>query len=147
MTRTGASKVRARVRTYAPADYPRVLRLWKRSGLRVGPSDRRAELEGSRRRDPDLFLVAEQDGELVGAVLGRYDGRRGWVNHLAVRGADRKGGIGRRLMAELERRLAEKGCPKINLHVEPENETVCGFYERLGYRRRELLFMDKWLRR
>lgn len=137
----------ARVRTYRPRDFGKVRQLWKRSGLDVGPSDRRAELERSRRRDPDLFLVAESAGELVGAVLGRFDGRRGWVNHLAVENGSRGQGIGRRLMAEIERRFRDKRCPKINLHVELANEPVCAFYEGLGYRRRKLIFMEKWLPR
>ena len=135
-----------RIRPYAPADFASVHRLWKRSGLLLNPSDRRSELERSRRRDPDLFLVAERGGRLVGVVLGRFDGRRGWVNHLAVADTSRGHGLGRRLMAELERRFRAKGCPKINLQVEPTNERACSFYEHLGYRRRGLLFMERWLR-
>lgn len=135
-----------RIRPYVPSDFAKVRRLWKESGLEASPSDRRREIEQTRRRDPDLFLVAEHAGRLVGAVLGRWDGRRGWVNHLAVANGSRQLGIGRRLMVELERRLAAKGCPKVNLQVEPENEEACGFYERLGYRRRELIFMERWLR-
>ena len=136
---------RVRIRTYAPSDFPSVRRLWKQAGLHVGPSDTRKEIERARARDPDLFLVAERSGVLVGAVLGRFDGRRGWVNHLAVRAERRRAGIGRALMGELERRFARSGCPKVNLHVEPENEAVCAFYGRLGYRTRALIFMDKWL--
>ena len=134
------------IRPYAPRDYARVRDLWRASGLFLGPSDRRSELDRSRRRDPDLFLVGELDGALVGAVLGRFDGRRGWIHHLAVRGSMRRQGIGARLVAEVERRLARKGCAKVNLHVIRGNESVCRFYETLGYGRRDLIFMDKWIR-
>ena len=112
----------------------------------MSPSDRRIELDRSRRRDPDLFLVAQRDNRLVGVVLARFDGRRGWINHLAVDPPERRLGIGGRLVGEAERRLARKGCAKVNLHVTRENEEVCEFYERLGYGRRDLIFMDKWLR-
>ena len=122
-----------------------MVRIWRASGIGTGPSDKFAELERQRRTDPDLFLVAERKGRPVGVVLGRFDGRRGWVNHLAVDPTGRRLGTGSALMAELEQRLARKGCPKVNLHVLPENVEVCGFYERLGYGRRALLFMDKWL--
>ncbi|HXY46466.1 MAG TPA: GNAT family acetyltransferase [Thermoplasmata archaeon] len=135
-----------RVRQYAPMDYRTVVKLWRSSGIHVGPSDSRQELERSRRRDADLFLVAEEDERIVGVVFGRYDGRRGWIHHLAVDVNRRRLGIGGKLVAELERRLARKGCAKVNLHVVPENETVCAFYEELGYGRRNLIFMDKWLR-
>ena len=146
MTRRKVAARPVRIRPYVPADYAKVRRLWKEAGLHESPSDRREELERERRRDPDLFLVAERAGRLVGAVLGRFDGRRGWVNHLAVTESSRRLGIGRKLMADLEQRLRAKGCPKVNLQVEPTNEAACGFYERLGYRRRELIFMERWLR-
>lgn len=135
-----------RIRRYLPSDYPAVVELWEASGIYVGPSDTRRELERSRRRDADLFLVGEDGGQIVGVVLGRYDGRRGWIHHLAVDPGRRHRGIGARLVAELERRLARKGCAKVNLHVVPENEAVCAFYEELGYGRRSIIFMDKWLR-
>jgi ribosomal protein S18 acetylase RimI-like enzyme len=111
----------------------------------VSPSDTRRELERSRKRDPDLFLVAENEGRLIGVVLGRFDGRRGWVNHLAVHPEAQSQGIGSVLMRELERRLRAKGCPKVNLHVVSTNEKVCAFYERIGYSKRDLVYMDKWL--
>ena len=134
------------VRAYRPNDHSRVVRLWKASGLRVGSSDSARELERSRRRDPDLFLVAESRGRLVGVVLGRFDGRRGWINHLAVASDHRGLGLGRDLMTRVERRLLRKGCAKVNLHIEPENRRVRTFYSGLGYRRRDLLFMEKWIR-
>lgn len=135
-----------RIRQYLPKDHRRVVRLWRDSGLGISHSDTVREIERTRRRDPDLFLVAEEEGVLVGVVLGRFDGRRGWVNHLAIDRRARGLGLGVALMAELERRLVRKGCPKINLQVEPANEAVTGFYERLGYRRRPMIFMERWMR-
>jgi ribosomal protein S18 acetylase RimI-like enzyme len=119
--------------------------LWREAGLGVGPSDTPAALERTRRRDPDLFLVAESEGRLVGAALGRFDGRRGTINHLAVAREVRSRGLGARLVREVERRLTAKGCAKLNLHVEPSNAGVIRFYETVGYRRREMLFLEKWL--
>ena len=122
-------------------------RLWRNGSLHLGPSDTARALERSRQRDPELFLVAEATGRPVGAVLGRYDGRRGWINHLAVDPDARHRGIGTALVRELEERLRRKGCSKVNLHVARSNATVGAFYERLGYRRADLLFLEKWLRR
>ena len=48
-------------------------------------------------------------------------------------------------MRELERRLKRKGCRKLNLHVASGNRRVCAFYESIGYRRADLIFMEKWL--
>lgn len=137
---------RIRIREYDQQDFDEVVRIWNESGILPSPSDSCPELERARHRDPDLFLVAVQGRKVVGVVLGRFDGRRGWIQHLAVAPSARHLGLGRRLVTEVERRLFERGCPKVNLHVEPSNEAVCSFYERLGYDRRNLIFMQKWLR-
>lgn len=138
--------VRAVVRTFQPEDYPGVRRVWEASDIHLSPADSPEELERALERDPDLFLVAERDGETVGAVLGRFDGFRGWVYHLAVDARFRRQGIGRALMEEVERRLTDRGCPKVNLHVEAVNEAVSAFYQALGYDRKDFIFMGKWLR-
>jgi GNAT superfamily N-acetyltransferase len=49
------------------------------------------------------------------------------------------------VLAELERRLAAKGCRKVNLLIEPDNDAVTGFYRQHGYTEDQLIFMEKWL--
>ena len=134
-----------RLRAYRRSDHPKVVRLWRAAGLSISPSDRRDEIERARRRVPELFVVAESRGRLVGAVFGRFDGRRGWINHLAVAGRFRRRGVGRRLMLEVEARLAALGCPKVNLHVLTPNRSVVGFYASLGYSVADMLLLQKWL--
>jgi ribosomal protein S18 acetylase RimI-like enzyme len=136
-----------RIRRYRPSDFIAVRHLWRSAGLHLGPSDTRSELERARVRDADLFLVAVNGSRVTGVVLGRFDGRRGWVNHLAVEPGRQGQGVGTALMGELERRLRAKGCPKVNLHVLAENREVTAFYRRLGYAPQDLLYMSKWLRR
>ncbi len=120
-----------------PEDYASALRLWSTSGdgVRVGPSDAPAEIEKKLRRDPDLFLVAEMDGQLVGTVIGGFDGRRGLVYHLAVAAAHRRQRIGTRLMQELESRLRNKGCIRCYLVVRRGNGGAMRHYDRLGWQR------------
>jgi ribosomal protein S18 acetylase RimI-like enzyme len=48
-------------------------------------------------------------------------------------------------MQEVEHRLHQKGCAKVNLTVRPANAAVQAFYQRLGYQRDEMIFMEKWL--
>lgn len=118
-----------------PEDYNSVLGLWQgiEKGVRVGRSDTLAEIEKKIGRDPDLFLVAELDGELVGTVLGGYDGRRGLIYHLAVAAPVRGLGIGSRLMAEVESRLRAKGCLKCYLLVTQDNSDVGLYYQQHGW--------------
>lgn len=134
-----------KVRHFLMTDYDEVVQLWKAAGLFLSRSDSREGVRKKLLRDPDLFLVAEETGILIGTVMGCYDGRRGWVNHLAVWPAYQGQGVGSRLMAELEQRLRFKDCEKVNLLIEPSNAGVQAFYAALGYRRDELFFMEKWL--
>jgi ribosomal protein S18 acetylase RimI-like enzyme len=133
------------IRNFRMEDYDEVVALWKRAGLELGQSDDREGIARKLERDADLFLVAVGEVAIVGVVMGCYDGRRGWVNHLAV-DPDYKGqGLGTQIMQKMERRLREKGCGKVNLLIEPKNAIVQTFYQRLGYQRDELIFMEKWL--
>lgn len=134
------------IREFSLADYNNVVDLWQSVGIAPSIGDDRAGIEQRLQRDAGLFLVAEENGKLVGAVMGTYDGRRGWINHLAVCQQYQSKAIGSTLLEALERRLREKGCAKINLLIEMNNQKVQPFYERLGYAKDDLIFMEKWLR-
>jgi ribosomal protein S18 acetylase RimI-like enzyme len=133
------------IRTGTAPDLDAVLWLWRATGIQVGPSETPEALARKLERDPELFLVAESAGDVVGAVLGAFDGRRGWIYHLAVRTDHERHGIGRALLDAVETRLRALGCLKVNLLVEPDNAAVVPFYERLGYGRDDLIFLEKWL--
>ncbi|HEX2465178.1 MAG TPA: GNAT family acetyltransferase [Thermoanaerobaculia bacterium] len=83
---------------------------------------------------PDLFFVAEIEGEVVGTVLAGWDGHRGWIYSLGVRPDLQRGGIGSALLAHAVEALRARGCPKVNLQIRGDNRDVVGFYERLGWR-------------
>lgn len=122
-----------------PQDYPAVRELWEgmEKGVHVGRSDAPGEVEKKIARDPDLFLVAETDGSIIGSVIGGYDGRRGLLYHLAVAKEFRQRGVGGQLLDSVEARLRDKGCLKCYLMVTPDNPEVEGFYEKRGWH-----FMD-----
>jgi len=116
-------------------DYEAVYALWKSvvPAISLRPSDQRGEIAKKLSRDPDLFLVAEEDDRIVGVIMGAWDGRRGWLHHLAVAPAYQGRGIGTALLAEVERQLRAKGCLKVNLLVHRDNEGARRLYQSLGY--------------
>jgi ribosomal protein S18 acetylase RimI-like enzyme len=118
-----------------PSDYESVYQLWKgiEKGVHVGRSDTLDEIGKKIGRDPDLFLVAESDGAIIGSVIGGFDGRRGLIYHLAVSTAFRGIGIGSRLMDEVEARLRAKGCLKCYLLVTIDNPEAEGYYQQRGW--------------
>ena len=94
---------------------------------------------------PELFLIGLIDGKLVCTVIGGYDGYRGWVYHLATAPEHQRRGLGRRMMDEIERRLATIGCPKLNLQVRAENSSAVEFYRNAGYAIEQRVSMSKRL--
>lgn len=122
-----------------PSDYVSVRQLWEgmEKGVEVGRSDAPDEIEKKTSHDPDLFLVAEEDGRIIGSVMGGYDGRRGLLYHLAVAASHRQRGIGGQLLDMIESRLRAKGCLKCYLMVTPDNPEAERFYQNRGWH-----FMD-----
>jgi ribosomal protein S18 acetylase RimI-like enzyme len=126
-------------------DFPQVIDLWKNAGpgIHLRRSDEKDEIVKKLERDPDLFLVAEIDEQIIGTVLGGFDGRRGMVYHLAVNSRYRKLGVGAALMKELETRMKQKGCIRSYLLVTRDNLEAIRFYENSGWELMDLFTYGK----
>lgn len=124
-----------------PEDYAAVRSLWENAGrgIHIRRSDEPDEIEKKLQRDPDLFLVAELDGEIIGSVVGGFDGRRGLIYHLAVVEAQRSKGLGSALMQEVEQRLRQKGCIRCYLLVTADNYESMQYYEKRDWERMDQL--------
>jgi len=122
-----------------PEDFSQAESLWEsiEKGVNLGRSDTPEEIQKKIIHDPGLFLVAEEDGQIIGTVIGGYDGRRGLIYHLAVAASFCGGGIGSRLMDEVESRLRAKGCLRCYLLVTTDNEKAMRYYEKRGWERME----------
>ena len=127
-----------------PDDFGAVADLWDHSGpgVHTGRSDTLEEIAKKQGQDPDLFLVAEHYGKIIGSVMGGYDGRRAIVYHLAVFEDHRQQGIGKALMKTLEELLREKGCLRSYLLITKDNPAI-NFYEKHGWQLMDLLALGK----
>jgi tRNA (guanine37-N1)-methyltransferase len=136
---TGVPGLRIRAFQY-PADLPAVLDLWREAGpgIALRDSDTPDQIARKLQRDPELFLVGLLQKEIVAAVMGGFDGRRGHVYHLAVTPSARRHGIGEALMAELKTRLRALGCLRMNRLVTGGNVAAPAFWERLGWSRMDV---------
>lgn len=95
------------------------------------------------RVQPELFLVAEVKGNIVGTAMAGYDGHRGWLYTIAVEPSHQRRGIGSRLLKSAERKLLQMGCKKINLQIRADNDAVSEFYRCHGYATEERISMGK----
>ncbi len=136
------------IREYLPADYSKVYKIWKACQLSLGLSDCFEEVERVRLLHPALFLVLENENGIIGTVMGSFDGRRGYVHHLAVSPEHQQNGYGRLLMEELESRYHKMGVVKIHLFVEKRNDVVVNYYKRQHWHvRDDLIMMSKNLKK
>ena len=138
----------AHIRNFRLSDFSSVLDLWRLGGLTLRPGDDMAGIKLKLKRDRELFLVAEKDKRIVGTILGAWDGRRGWINHLVVHPGFQRLGIGKSLVDEVETRLARKGALKVNAQVHKWNRASFDFFEALGYEKyMDLVMIGKSLKR
>jgi ribosomal protein S18 acetylase RimI-like enzyme len=106
--------------------------LWREAGFRLRGDDDDS-LATMARRNPGLMLVATVDKKIVGSALGTWDGRHGWIYHMATAKSHRRSGVGRSLVREVEERLAAVGCHDVNVNVGEENATAQEFWVAIGY--------------
>jgi ribosomal protein S18 acetylase RimI-like enzyme len=76
------------------------------------------------------FLVAEEEGQVVGMVRGTYDGSRAVIYLASVHPNHQRRGIGRALVLEIARRFRERGAGSIAVIVPGD----AGFWQKLSFR-------------
>ncbi|TME91884.1 MAG: GNAT family N-acetyltransferase [Chloroflexi bacterium] len=133
------------IREFRVSDAPALRALWARSGIRIRPGDDDVSLGLFAARNPGLFLVGLEEQELVASALAGWDGRRGWLYHVAVSPERRRRGIAVRLVRMLEERLRVLGCKKVNLIVWEDSADAMRFWASIGYQRERAIELSKVL--
>ncbi|UCD04713.1 MAG: GNAT family N-acetyltransferase [candidate division WOR-3 bacterium] len=134
------------IREFRITDYDSLIDLWNSAGLPHKPKGRDTRQDISREIDhPNaVFIVAEKKGCLIGSAFGTHDGRKGWINRVAVLPAERRKGIAAVLVQEVEKRLREKGMRIIACLVEEWNKESLDFFQKIGYVcHRDIFYLTK----
>lgn len=122
------------IREMTVSDYDRVRRLWlSTEGMSIKDADSRDSIAHYLARNPGLSFVAECQHDIAGAILVGTDGRRGYVQHLAVSPYYRKQNLGRRLLEHAIEALAKMGISKTHLFVLNDNANAQQFYQHLDW--------------
>jgi ribosomal protein S18 acetylase RimI-like enzyme len=136
------------IRPFHVGDAEGVIDVWRRCDLLRPWNDPQKDIRRKVAVQPEGFLVAvDERGTVVGTIMVGYDGHRGWINYIGVSPDHQRRGIGRALMAEAERLLRAKGCPKINLQVRTSNSNVLAFYKAIGFAPDDVVSFGKRLER
>jgi ribosomal protein S18 acetylase RimI-like enzyme len=115
------------------ADVGAVLELWRQADATPGATDNADDLRRAVIESDAHVLVAEAEGQIVGTIIGTFDGWRGNIYRLAVRPDYRRRGVARGLVAEVEKRLAQQGAKRITALVEKDHPWAMTFWEAVGY--------------
>lgn len=117
-------------------DYDNVYALWKTIGgfgLR-SIDDSREGIDRFLSRNPSTCVVAEENGELTGAILCGHDGRSACFYHVCVRQDKRRQGIGRAMVLFCIDALKREHINRILLNAFVNNETGNRFWRSIGWR-------------
>ncbi len=135
--------VPAIIRECRREDVPEVLRLWATSGASNTPTDTPEDVERAVSEPGLEFLVAEADRQVVGTIMGGFDGWRGAISRLAVAESHRRQGIGRALLDEAMARFARNGVKVVGALVEKDHPWAMAYWESVGFRLDERFVLFK----
>ena len=123
-------------RILTASDHPRVIALWEMAGLHSKPKGRdtyeafEAQLATGHQA---AIGVEDEARELIGVVLPTHDGRKGWINRLAVHPDHRREGIALSLIEAAEAWLLEQGIEIYAALIEPDNDASLAVFEAADY--------------
>ncbi|MDO4522215.1 MAG: GNAT family N-acetyltransferase [Eubacteriales bacterium] len=128
-----------KIRSMTMEDYSGVRTLWMQIrgfGIR-SMDDSREGVERFLKRNPGCSVVAEVDGEIVGAILCGHDGRRGCLYHVCVHPKHRQQGIGKTMVVFAMEALKREQINKVCLIAFTENDIGNAFWNEIGWTERE----------
>lgn len=133
------------IRRFRQVDEAAVVALWEECGLTRSWNDPHKDIARKLTVQRELFMVGSVTEQIVATVMAGYDGHRGWINYLAVDPMYRRQGFARLLVTEVEGRLRDLGCAKINLQIRRDNQEAIAFYARVGFAEDAVVSMGKRL--
>jgi ribosomal protein S18 acetylase RimI-like enzyme len=124
------------IRPLKEDDLEQVPRVWVEAGLPYRPNGRDSPegLRAQLSRDPDLFLGAFEGALLIGVAIATDDGRKGWINRLAVLPSHRRMGVARALVDGCEDALRKRGRGVFSILIEGRNDASERLFLTSGYR-------------
>lgn len=134
------------IRPLTIEDYDVMIGLWEKAELSYRPKGRDAREEvAAQLKRQDLHILGMFDGaKLIGTILCSSDGRRGWINRLAVDPDYRRRGLSQRLIWAAEDFLRGLGLKVIAALVEDYNEPSIAAFKKAGYLYgRDIMYFSK----
>jgi ribosomal protein S18 acetylase RimI-like enzyme len=139
-----------RIERLEPVHVDELQEVWTEAALAVRPTGRDSTeaIRGQMRLPNCRFLGArDPSGRLVGAAIATHEGRKGWINRIAVRPSHRRRGVAGALVAACESWLFGEGILIVAALVEGNNAPSQALFDASGYQRDETLVYFRKLSR
>ncbi len=120
--------------------------LFRDAELDHRPEGRDSPHELARQMEDDhiVFIGAFDGNRMVAMVLASWEGRKGWINRLAVHPDWRRQGLGARMIVLAEGALKAMGARIICCLIEDLNEPSLALFQKEGYRlSRDIYYLSK----
>jgi ribosomal protein S18 acetylase RimI-like enzyme len=128
------------------SDYASVIALWRDcNGVSLRDADSPEGIEKYLQRNPALSFVALDGIDIVGTIMAGHDGKRGYIQHLAVANAARGQGIAGSLVELCLEALKLQGIEKTHVHVLGDNEPGRKFWSGRGWFHRAEIVMYSFI--
>jgi len=134
-----------RIRGLTISDYDQIVTLWQNADLPYKPEgrDRKDAIQAQMAANPDFFIGAFEGSRLAGIVVASTDGRRGWINRLAVDPECRRMGVAKALVSEAEKVLRKHGLRIFCVLVEDYSNSM-QLFKKCGYKaHRDIMYFSK----
>ena len=130
---------------FKEGDEEALVSLWNMCKLTVPWNNPYKDIARKLKVQSDLFLMGYLEDKLIASIIAGYDGHRGWIYYFAVHPDFQSRCYGKQLINNVENKLRELGCPKINLQIREGNDKVFSQYQKLGFVDEKLINMSKRL--
>ena len=116
--------------------YSKIQALWKLAGLSWRPEgrDHPDRILIQLEKKYIFFLGEVEDNDLLGVIMVSHDGRKGWINRLAVHPEHRNKGIAQKLLEAAEDQLFQtEGIEVCSALIFDDNKPSLSLFEKVGY--------------
>ena len=116
-------------------DIDTIIQIWRNAELTHKPNgrDTKENLHSQLLLPQIRIFVASLKNEDVGTIMVTHDGRKGWLNRLAVLKNCRNKGIAQKLIAHSEKWLARNGIEIYATLIDDPNDPSMNLFMKAGY--------------
>jgi len=127
------------IRTLTIDDYYEMIALWLQCGFKKHPDGRDSRDDIARQIDHHgtRFWGMFDGDKMIGSIIADSNGRKGWINRLAVHPDYRGRGLAVQLIAKCERFFEGLGLSVFSALIERSNESSFGAFRKAGFSRAE----------